>query len=184
MPSDYLAERRERSGERFAQLQDALAGLGDLPLRNLCIYATGSYGRRESAPESDIDLFFVDTSPPGRPLSKIDLTLAMAEVIRRCRQLEFPEFDGDGKYFLVSHPLHEMVNELGSQRDDAENLFMARLLLLLESRPLYNQRIYEKVIGQVVAAYFRDFPSHSDDFVPAFLVNDIVRFLEDPVREL
>lgn len=53
--------------------------------------------------------------------------------------------------------------------------FTARLLLLLESCPLVGEAIYGDVVEEVISAYWRDYEDHRDDFVPAFLTNDILR---------
>ena len=68
-----------------------------------------------------------------------------------------------------------MVKRLGTQHDDFLNTFTARLLLLLESRCLVEEGVYRSVVDHVLAPYWRDFPGHESDFVPAFLANDILR---------
>jgi hypothetical protein len=68
-----------------------------------------------------------------------------------------------------------LTKELGGPLDDAKNTFTARMLLLLESRPLLGEDIYEKVIKDVIASYWRDYQLHSTAFMPAFLANDILR---------
>jgi hypothetical protein len=49
------------------------------------------------------------------------------------------------------------------------------MLMLLESKCLVGQDTYQKAISQVIDKYFRDFQNHENDFVPAFLINDILR---------
>src|SRR5262249_36221355 len=61
------------------------------------------------------------------------------------------------------------------QTDDATNTFTARLLLLLESRPLLGSAVYSRAVEKVVDAYWRDYQDHRHDFVPAYLTNDILR---------
>jgi hypothetical protein len=46
---------------------------------------------------------------------------------------------------------------------------------LLESRPLLEDEIYSEVISKVIAAYWEDYDGHETEFMPAFLVNDILR---------
>lgn len=55
------------------------------------------------------------------------------------------------------------------------NTFSARLLLLLESKPLLEPTVYELVTKRVIAAYWRDYEDHKTSFAPAFLTNDILR---------
>ena len=47
--------------------------------------------------------------------------------------------------------------------------------MLLESKPLLGVTIYEKAIENVIAAYWRDYTKHKNEFIPAFLANDILR---------
>lgn len=48
--------------------------------------------------------------------------------------------------------------------------------MLLESRPILGEAIYKRAIDELVGRYWRDYPQNSSDFLPVFLVNDIVRF--------
>src|SRR5438309_1594126 len=47
---------------------------------------------------------------------------------------------------------------------------------LLESQPLSDAAIYERLLEQIIGFYYRDFADHADDFLPIFLINDILRF--------
>ena len=69
-----------------------------------------------------------------------------------------------------------MEEVLGSPEDDGLNAFTARMLLLLESRPVYNAERYRRILKAVIGFYYRDFSDHSEHFRPTFLINDILRF--------
>jgi len=97
------------------------------------------------------------------------------ELIKIARELDFPEFSNEGEY-LVIHSLQDILEQLGGQEDDYKNFFTARMLLLLESRPIHNDGVYNRIIEQIVRAYFRDYHDHVKEFRPIFLVNDILRF--------
>jgi hypothetical protein len=88
--------------------------------------------------------------------------------------LELPAFSGDGR-FLKVHELHDLIKATGDSRDDSENLFTARLLLLLESQPLSNDGLYQQALQKVLENYFRDGKGRRD-FRPLFLMNDILRY--------
>ncbi|HTV33636.1 MAG TPA: hypothetical protein VME69_11135, partial [Methylocella sp.] len=45
----------------------------------------------------------------------------------------------------------------------------------LESNPLLGREVYSQVIEEVLAPYWRDYADHRDNFIPAFLANDILR---------
>lgn len=139
-----------------------------------CIFTTGSYGRLEAGEHSDLDLFFAYEGK-GSAFSKISKTLIDASIIKICREMDLPEFSGDGEYLEV-HDINRLYDEMGSRNDDYYNLFTARMLLLLESRPLYNSSFYEEMLKTTVRKYYKDFNSHETNFQPAFLVNDVIRF--------
>jgi len=110
----------------------------------------------------------------GSLLKRLDEICIKADLIEVTRQLEIPEFSQDGRY-LTHYSVHEFTKTLGTQEDDVTNTFTARLLLLLESRPLLGSEVYRDVTEEVVAAYWRDYEDHKSDFMPAFLANDILR---------
>jgi hypothetical protein len=148
-----------------------------LASKPLCVYATGSYGRLEAWRGSDIDLFFLydgGQDPEDRFPYTVFVRLAAA-LIEAAEEMDFPPFSGDGRYLDV-HYVDEMERVLGSPRDDSNNAFTARLLLLLESQPVYDSQLYEHLLERVVGFYYRDFDDHRSDFVPTFLTNDILRF--------
>jgi predicted nucleotidyltransferase len=174
---ETLKSRKVYSEGRLDALTSSLAKLESLEdVNNLCIYATGSYGRLEASEHSDLDLFFVQTSDNALiSVGRIESTLFDADVIRLTRSLGFPEFSRDGQ-FLEVHQLPAILEHLGGQEDDVRNYFTARLLLLLESRPLYAVPVYHRTLKSLIDAYYRDYHDHEIDFRPVFLANDIVRF--------
>jgi hypothetical protein len=46
--------------------------------------------------------------------------------------------------------------------------------LLLESRPLLESDVYASITEDVIASYWRDYADHKNNFIPAFLANDIL----------
>jgi predicted nucleotidyltransferase len=178
-----ITESRMRfSDERFQSLRDSLEKAEEICGDKACVYATGSFGRREASAHSDIDLFIVSLSDADKEdriersrLSKLDEILLKAELIRASQKLEFPPFSKDGR-FLELHTAKKLIRSTGNQYDDAENTFTARLLLLLESKPLVGAAVHAKVIDDVIARYWREFADHYDQFMPTFLANDILRY--------
>jgi hypothetical protein len=172
---DILEARRDETKTRFEQLQERLAVAEELSRDKACVYATGSFGRGEASKYSDLDLFIVGRGSIDHPeLSNLDEICLKAELIEATRTLAIPEFSGDGEY-LVHYTKQELIETLGEPHDDAINTFTARLLLLLESRPLLGEAIYREAINDVIARYWRDFADHKNEFIPAFLANDILR---------
>ena len=150
-------------------------------------YATGSFGRCEASEHSDLDLFIAGKSEKiargdgsgedfgqRNLLNHLDEICVQAELIQAARGLGFPEFSGDGRY-LDHHSVYEFTNTLGTEKDDVANTFTARLLLLLESKPLLEDAVYNEIVQNVIESYWRDYEDHQDSFMPAFLANDILR---------
>lgn len=175
----YLAERRRHSLNNLSLFSTKVARIPELKrFSRFSIYVTGSYGRLEASPRSDLDLFFIlnDSHPTKtRKIDKLTKTLIDASLIRITEQMGLPEFSNEGQYLEI-YPLSEIVETLGGPEDDYRNHFTARMLLLLESRPIYNPNAYFEIVEAIVQAYYRDYHDHEKNFRPIFLVNDILRF--------
>jgi predicted nucleotidyltransferase len=179
--SAYLDARRLQTTSRLNALRGKLGEAEKVAKHQACVYVTGSFGRGEASSHSDLDLFIAGRTVPvpgqeqgRRALSRLDEICVKAELIDVTRKMHIQEFSGDGEY-LIHYTVEQLIKTLGHQNDDASNTFTARLLLLLESKPLLGDDVYWEAIDQVIAAYWGDFADHKTDFVPAFLANDILR---------
>jgi hypothetical protein len=170
-----IESRRASSAARLAEYVRELDNARGLSREKACVCVVGSFGRGEATVHSDLDLVILGKGTAGEPaLSRLDLTCIEADLIRAARKLEFPEFSGDGK-FLRLHTVGELVGNLGKETDDVTNALTIRLLLLLESRPLFEEDVYDASIDRIIAGYWRDFAEHQTDFLPAFFANDVLR---------
>ncbi len=168
--------RRDYSLGRLSELTDRLGPLADVVAgRALCVYATGSYGRLEAGTASDIDLFFLCDADLDDAFPFTVFVRLAAAIVEATEEMGFPPFTGDGQYLEV-HYVQRMEDVLGSPEDDSINAFTARMLLLLESRPVFAPVVYQRLLERVVSFYFRDFADYPHTFVPTFLTNDILRF--------
>lgn len=169
-----INDHKKFSENKIQRIQDDISKIKELKDSSLCVYTTGSYGRLEASENSDIDLFFLDTDQKN-PTSNINQILINAKIIYICRDLKFKEFSKDGLYLKIYH-LSDIKQELGGQKDDYNNFFTVRMLLLLEAKPLGNNELFEHSTEQIIESYYVDFHRHKNDFVPLFLTNDIIRF--------
>jgi predicted nucleotidyltransferase len=174
--TSIFEDRRNYSEQRIAQLRDeigqAVIGI-DLP--DLAIFTVGSYGRSEASPHSDIDLFFTYQQTISSDTRRTNEYRLFGRLIDLVDGLGYPPLSNDAE-FLRTQDLQEMLADLGSPNDDHKNYFTSRMLLLLESKPLYGTENYDAIIGAIIEAYYRDYPKHSDKFRAWFLLNDIMRF--------
>ncbi len=174
---EFLSSRKQSTNDRFSRLQKRLSHAEPLVDDFATVYATGSFGRGEASSHSDVDVFILTETDEERhqkltPLSTIRLQAAMIEAVEAER---LPPLSDEGAY-LKPHCLPDMIEKLGGRDDDYENLFTARILLLLESRPLLGQALYNRAVDYVLAEYWKDYESNHDDFLPIYLTNDIVRY--------
>lgn len=167
---------RDYSLRRLRELGSALDAASLLDGHPLCVYVTGSYGRLEAWSGSDIDPFFLyDSADQSERFPWTSFVRLSARLIDTANEMQFPPFSQDGRYLEVQY-VSEMERVLGSPNDDSLNAFTARMLLLLESQPLHDGSVYERLLERIIGFYYRDFEDHADDFLPNFLVNDILRF--------
>ncbi|MGH9485176.1 MAG: hypothetical protein ACRD1F_08975, partial [Terriglobales bacterium] len=165
---EFLEDRRSSTRSRICRLRSQLTAAEDRCGVKACVYITGSVGRHEAGPQSDLDLFIADLGNPEKCLSAQDEILIAADLIKESRSARFPELALGGEHRLT-HTMGELVGNLGTDRDDATNTLTARCLLLLESKLLLGGKAYSKLVDGVLGRYWRDYADHRDDFVPAFL---------------
>jgi predicted nucleotidyltransferase len=170
---ELLRARRRRAAVRLNELRAAVTNAEALVRGRACVYLTGSFARGEASEHSDLDLFIVGRDGE-EGINQLDTVCLKADLIRATRQLGLPPFSGDGEY-LQLHMISKLLETLGTPEDDSSNTFTARLLLLLESRPLFGEDVFSQVVEQVIDKYWRDFRRHERTFMPAFLANDILR---------
>lgn len=172
---ELLNRRRRETQSRIRKLRTKLNDAETRCVGKACVYATGSYGRGEASRHSDLDLFIVGHGSTKEPaLRGLDEILIKADLIDVTRQLRIRDFSGDGEY-LKHYPIKRLVGRLGTPRDDVENTFTARLLLLLESSPLLGETVYHQITDEVIKAYWKDYEQNKNTYMPAFLANDILR---------
>lgn len=144
--------------------------------KGVCVYACGSLGRFEMTQNSDLDLFFVSTEDPENdPMGKnLNRYLFFAKLYDVNHEMQFPDPSKCGEYWDFIN-MNDLL-DIGSRKEDFNNSFTARLLLILESKPIYNQEAYDRLVQEIVTRYFADYEDHQDEFYPLFLMNDILRY--------
>lgn len=170
-------EREKLSCTRLDQVRVKFSKLKELEhMDDLTIFAAGSYARHEASEYSDIDMFFLCGQDRGTQVDPRTKELRLfGKMIDVVEELNFPKFSNDCQYLTVISA-DEILQHLGSPRDDHENYFTARMLLLLESKCLFGEKTYNAIIQRIVTSYFVDYPDHSQKFQPIFLLNDICRY--------
>lgn len=172
-----LGQRRAFTERQLGAFAEAFrAELGERGSRlaeRTCVYAVGSGGRREMSASSDLDLFLVQAGADVP--SRTDEVLLQSAVIRAQERVGLPPPSNDAS-FLKLHTAATLRERLGEPADDVENTFTVRMLLLLESRPLFGEGVYEQIVDEALDAYWVNAAWHPDDYLPFLLVNDVIRY--------
>ena len=174
---DIFKEKKVNSDKKLSQLKRNLSSIPEIePFQDLAIFATGSYARGEASTFSDIDLFFVNRlTTKSIPDINIRTLRLFAKIVEIADEMEFPKFSNDGEFLkIIESP--QILEHLGNSADDYMNHFTARLLMILESKPVFGLKSYNNILREVLGRYFEDYPDHPEDFRPTFLINDIIRF--------
>lgn len=148
-----------------------------------CCYVTGSIARDEANEYSDLDLFIMDSLPDGNieypgmtpRLNSLEQSHLLSTIDHARHKVGFRKFSQGGR-FLTCHAFDKMIDAIGNAEDDFSNRFTARMLLLLNSRPLVNSEAYHRARDLVIARYWRQEPDPEVPFYPVFLLNDIRRW--------
>ena len=169
-----LAARRSSSAKRLERVTQAFASNSFLRGLPITVFCAGSLARQEIGAKSDLDLFVTADQDATDLRSRLFEYTLFAELIAVNRELGFPEFSNDGQYLRL-HFLDELITVTGSPRDDSDNRFTTRMLLVLESEPLLHRGRYDTHLRKVLSHYYRDNTSKRS-FRPLFLLNDILRY--------
>ena len=170
---DALAERREKSGKRLASVRNAVEKCSTIKATGLAIFCAGSLARMEAGDKSDLDIF-VTADGDGKSHGRLFQIELFSELMALNRRLSFPPFSNDGEYLKI-YCMNELKSETGSRFDDSENLFTARMLLILESQPMVNEATYGEHLHKIIEHYYRD-RNGTGSFRPLFLLNDLLRY--------
>lgn len=150
--------------------------------KNVCVYACGSMGRLEMTDASDLDLFFISTDTnkdkccrkEETGISTLNKYRFFGTLYKINSELGYSDPSKGGEYWDFISDTN--LIDIGSRKEDYNNSFTARMLLILESTPLFNPSLYNQLTQKVVDAYFRDYEDNKDGFVPLFIMNDIKRY--------
>jgi predicted nucleotidyltransferase len=164
-----IFKRRQRTKERLSEFKSKLSEALSEQEHSLSIFTAGSIGRSEVGEKSDIDPFFV----AANEVSGSELSSIQRVVNEVANVTGFP--DVTSEYFKV-HSIENILTRTGKSDDDHENTFTTRVLMLLESVPIYNDAMYYEYRKQVIQNYFRDSRGINEEFRPVFLLNDFLRY--------
>lgn len=145
----------------------------------LCIYAGGAFGRLEANQHSGPDLLLISGGNRKKDrIPRLSQTIIDAALIDLVRELGLPSFSNDGEYLHV-HYIDTMLDDIGVPEDDRSGALHARMTLLLESVPVYNEASYQQHVDRILYTYCHDFHPYPTPASPSFLLKDILRYWQN-----
>ncbi len=167
-----LSTRAEMSSKKLSQIRDQFEQNRSIfEHRVITVFCAGSIGRKDSGKQSDLDMFII----ADEKVNQLDTYHFFANLIHINSELGYKDFSNDGE-FLKVYQLEDLTTLTGTREEDSQNVFTARMLLLLESVPTCNDLLYNKFLQRVISHYCRDEKGHDSSFMPLFLLNDILRY--------
>jgi hypothetical protein len=155
------------SAERLNALADRLADRFTDAWFSVAL--AGSYGRLDAGPRSDADFLILIKHAPS--------TTAISPVIEHVRSiiqdLDIPLPNPTG-LFSSAISIETVTDGIGGKDDGLHDL-ARRMVLLLEAKCVYNEKLFRDATQCVLDAYMRY--SHKEpDKQPLMLLNEIIRF--------
>ena len=172
---------KEKSENNLEILKSRMLGSfpdTDILSSNICVYACGSLGRLEMTHKTDLDLFFIalnDSDKESKEIySNVNRYLFFSNLYSINKELGYHEPSKHGDYWVFTPKCNLL--DIGSRQEDYNNSFTARMLLILESKPIFNESGYRELLKEVIEKYFVDYKDYKSRFYPLYLMNDIMRY--------
>ena len=166
----------ENTKEKFCNLLNdgKISGVKFIPEEEVSIVVFGSLARGEWTDGSDVDwTLLIDgpADPEHRNIAHIISTNLEKSGLRK---------PGSTGVFGNMAFSHDIIHQIGGQKDTNQNTTQ-RILLLLESRSVIDDFVCDRVICSVLMRYLEDdisflSPKGKKYKIPRFLLNDIVRY--------
>jgi hypothetical protein len=160
--------------EKVAQLTAAL-NAGNLPNTIVTLAVAGSLGRMDAAADvSDCDLLVVLSDATLKNKNEANATYKRVWDVLRPLNLKPPKPTGTFSRPTSIEQLCDKEN-IGAANEDMRS-FAKRLLLLLETQPVYKRDGYQTVADAVVQSYAEKYVAKDPRKEWGFLINDLIRY--------
>lgn len=165
-----LRQNWEFTKDKLIRLNKALNE--ELYDSDIAVCVAGSYGRFEASELSDFDYIILKNE-----ISTDDDKLRVENCKRLLEEkaselgIQLPNPDG---VFSQSFSVNEMIERIG-HKDDVITTMAQRILLLMECKPVFNEKYFDSVVKRVLDKYF-ELPDLNKDKEAVFLLNDSIRY--------
>jgi predicted nucleotidyltransferase len=132
------------------------------------IVVAGSYGRMEASPESDLDYIIITEGENLGNINKI-----RQKIIEIIKDFKIP-LPNDTGVFAQTRPKKQIIDIIGDMEDDLVSLAQ-RLLLIMETKAIYNEDLFKKTIDEILRKYL-EYVIDDPKKEAIFLLNDLIRY--------
>lgn len=164
---DAIKDNADHSDTALEKLRRALES--ELATHNpsdMTAVVYGSFARREASAQSDLDYIGVGKSRAGMA----DVTRIIGETAEK-QGLEKPNPKGSFGAFTTWKELSE---DIGS-KEESYNTMTRRVLLLMESVPIWGETYHDELLNKALEIYAKDAKTDSRKIF-VFLMNDVIRY--------
>ena len=168
-----LTENWAESRERIQEIRGVLKA-GGLPHGVRTLAFAGSLGRMEYGDASDCDLLVVLTDAARQ--DEAVAADAYAQVWAALGPLNLTPPKPTGTFSTPTSEQHLCDKRNVGAPDEDLRVLAKRLLLLLETQPVYNDAEYETLITGVVNSYAEGYVDKKPTKEWVFLLNDLIRY--------
>lgn len=130
------------------------------------VVVAGSFGRMDASEQSDFDYIILHDNYEDTAELRKNIEEVFIE-----NGIEKPNPDG---IFSETLSIEELIQNIGHKNDDLHKLAQ-RMLLLMESKPLYNERFFESAVEKILEKYL-EMVINEPEKEAVFMLNDLIRY--------
>jgi len=137
---------------------------------DVCLAAVGSYGRLEASDSSDLDYLLIYKGEENERFKFVSFDNKISGILD---EMGIKKPSGIGKTFVSPTSLTQLTTNIGGNKDKNQHLTW-RVLMLTESKCLYNPMLYEQILSQIYDHYTKT--SREKKGYPRALINELIRY--------
>ena len=137
---------------------------------DVCLAAVGSYGRLEASSSSDLDYLLIYKGEENESSKFISFDDKISQILDE-KGIKKPS--GIGKTFVNPICINKLTTNIGGNKDKTQHLTW-RVLMLTESKCLYNPTLYEQILSRIYGHYIKT--TKEKKGYPRALINELIRY--------
>ena len=137
---------------------------------DVCLAAVGSYGRLEASSSSDLDYLLIYKGEENKSYKYKSLDDKISQILD---EMGIEKPSGIGKTFVNPICINQLTTNIGGNKDKTQHLTW-RVLMLTESKCLYNPTLYKQILFGIYNHYIKT--TKGKKGYPRALINELIRY--------